>query len=193
MTEKFYNKDAEEKQDLRVYEARKLLGPNSFDNDWNLTRYTSELRKEKDDSFYAFVDFSGDEGSIRECPHCLEFGFHHKLYARIRKDGEPSAPDDELFGSCHQCGNTFPIYQAHYESEIHDSLETVSNPFESNESIFLSTDSRKTTRRKRELRDGHRKGVHKYRSKRIDYEEKEDPDIQTEIDRHGSDNVSIIQ
>lgn len=37
------------------------------------------------------------------------------------------------------------------------------------------------------------KGVHKYRSKRIDYEDKEDLDIQAEIDRHGTDNVRIIQ
>ena len=86
-----------------------------------------------------------------------------------------------------------PIYTAHYESEIKDSLETVTNPFESNESVFLSTDSRATTRRKRELRDGYRKGVHKYRSKRIQFEEQEDPDIQKEIDRHGSDNLKIIQ
>lgn len=68
----------------------------------------------------------------------------------------------------------------------------MSIPFESNESVFLSTDGRATTRRKRELRDGHRKGIHKYRSKRIDYENKEDPDIQKEIDRYGSDNVMII-
>lgn len=76
-----------------------------------------------------------------------------------------------------------PIYTAHYESEIKDSLETVQNPFESSESVFLSIDSRATTRRKRERRDGYKKGVHKYRSKRIDYEDKEDPDIQREIDK----------
>ena len=37
------------------------------------------------------------------------------------------------------------------------------------------------------------KGVHKYRFKRIEYEEQEDPDIQAEIDRHGSENVRIIE
>ena len=37
-----------------------------------------------------------------------------------------------------ECGNVFPVYEAHYESEIKDSLETVSNPFESSESIFMS-------------------------------------------------------
>ena len=165
----FYDKNAEvnedgEKQDLGVYEARRLIAPKSYDDNWNLTRYTSELRNEKDDSFFAFIDFEGDEGSIKECPHCLEYGFHHKLYARIRKEGEPTAPDDDQFGSCHECGNTVPIYTAHYESEIKDSLQTARDPFESNESVFLSTDSRATTRRKRERMA--RKGVHKYRSKK---------------------------
>lgn len=52
----FYVKDAEvdedgEKQHLGVYEVRKLIGPKSYDDNWNLTRYTSELRNEKDDSF----------------------------------------------------------------------------------------------------------------------------------------------
>jgi len=174
MTEKFYNKDAEdgEKQDLGVYEARRLISPQSYDNDWKLIRYTSELRKENDDSFFAFVDFEGDEGSIRECPHCLEYGFHHKLYARIRKDGEPSAPDDDQFGSCHECGNTLPIYTAHYESEIKDSLETVNNPFEGNEPIFLSTESRREQRRKGKK--------HKTRFK---VEEHENPEIQAELQK----------
>ena len=88
-----------------------------------------------------------------------------------------SAPDDDQFGSCLECGNTVPIYTAHYESEIKDSLQTVSNPFESNESVFPSTDSRATTRQKRESKGKYGKGVHKYMSKRINYEEKEDPDI----------------
>jgi hypothetical protein len=90
MTEIFYDKNAEvdkdgEKQDLGVYEARRLIGPQSFDDNWQLIGNTSELRNEKDNSFLAFVDFEGDEGSIRECPHCLEYDFHHKLYARVKK------------------------------------------------------------------------------------------------------------
>jgi hypothetical protein len=24
----------------------------------------------------AVIDFNGDEGRIRECPHCLDYGFH---------------------------------------------------------------------------------------------------------------------
>ena len=137
----------EEKEELDVQETRRLIGPNSFNDDWELVTYTSELRDSKG-KFFAFVDFKGDEGKIRECPHCLEFGFHYKLYAKIRKENEPVAPDDDMFGSCHNCGNTFPLYEAHYESQIRDSLQTVQNPFESNESIFLSTESSKEKRRR---------------------------------------------
>ena len=56
-------------------------------------------------------------------------------------------------------------------------------------SVFISTDTRATTRRKRERRDGYRKRVHKYTSKRIDYEEKEDPEIQAEIERGSIVNI----
>jgi hypothetical protein len=78
-------------------------------------------------------------------------------------------------------GNVFPTYEAHFESKIKDSVETTSNPFE-NESIFLSIESRATQRRKGK----------KPRSKRLKTED-EDPDIQREIHRHGSDNVPVIQ
>lgn len=54
-------------------------------------------------------------------------------------------------------------------------------PFE-NESVFLSTDNRATQRRKGKKRKG--RFSHK--------QEHEDPDIQIEIVRHGSDNVRII-
>jgi len=35
-----------------------------------------------------------------------------------------------MFAQRYKCGNIFPIYKTHYESEIKDSLETVANPFE---------------------------------------------------------------
>jgi hypothetical protein len=180
MTEKFY----EDGKELGVYQARRLIGPQSFEDDWKITRYTAELRNEKDNSFYAFVDFSSDnEGTVRECPHCLEFEIHNRLGPKLKKDNEPIAPDDEMWMSCYECGNTFAAHETFPESQIKDSLQTVSNPFESNESVFLSTDSRATQRRKRELKDGHRRGVHKHTSKRLQHDEQEDPDIQREIDK----------
>ncbi len=156
-----------------------------FDNNLDLVSYTSELR-DNDGKFFAFVDFNADDDSlrIRECPHCLEYDIHNKLGPKIKKKDEPRAPDDEQFLSCYSCGNTFGIHETHFDSKIKDSVATTTNPFEGNELIFFSTDSRATTRRKRERSGKYTKGVHKYRSKRIDYENKEDPDIRREIDRH---------
>lgn len=70
------------------------------------------------------------------------------------------------------------MYQAHFESKIKDSLETTDNPFESNESIFLSTDSRATQRRKG-----------KKPRKRFNIEEDEYPEIQAEIDKGLTVNI----
>ena len=81
-----------------------------------------------------------------------------------------------------RCGNTFPIYETFTESKIKDSVEITDNPFE-NESIFLSTESRATQRRKGK----------KPRSKRLKIEEHEDSEIQREIHRHGEQNVHILQ
>ena len=56
------------------------------------------------------------------------------------------------------------------------------NTFENSESIFLCTDNRATQRRKGK----------KLKSRFSHKQEHEDPDIQIEIVRHGSDNVRII-
>lgn len=37
------------------------------------------------------------------------------------------------------------------------------------------------------------KCIHNYMSKNIDYPEKQDPEIQAEIDKDGSDNIRIMQ
>ena len=84
-----------------------------------------------------------------------------------------------MFIQCYSCGDVFPVYEAHYESEIKDSLQTTDNPFESNESVFLSTESRREQRRK-----GKRKS-------RFKAGELEDPEIQAEIDK--GNTVRIIQ
>lgn len=78
-----------------------------------------------------------------------------------------------------------------YESEVKDSLETINNPFGSNQSIILGDGNRATQLKKRKNRDYYRKGVHKYMPKGIDYEEQEDPDIQAELDK--GNNVTIIE
>ena len=76
----------------------------------------------------------------------------------------------------------FQYVKHKFETKIKDSVETTDNPFE-NESTFLSTDSRATQRRKGK----------KPRSKRFKTQEHEDPEIEAEQKRYGSDNVRIIQ
>jgi hypothetical protein len=50
--------------------------------------------------------------------------------------------------SCYECGNTFLIYETHFESMIKDSVETTGSPFEY-ESTFPSTENRATEKKKR--------------------------------------------
>ena len=145
---KFIDKNSEvdedgEHADLGVHETSRITGANSYNDNYQLVNYTSELRDDKD-RFYAFVDFNeNDEGRIRECPHCLEYEIHNKLKPRILKKDEVKPPDYDQFIQCWECGNIYPIYQAYPETEIKDSEHTVSNPFESNQSIFMSSKKRK--------------------------------------------------
>jgi hypothetical protein len=97
----------------------------------------------------------------------------------MKKRGEPPAPDDDQFLSCYECGNTFPIYETHFESKIKDSVETTDNAF-NNESTFLSTDIRAVQRRKGKKLKG-----------RFSNEEHEDPEIQAEINK--GNTVRIIR
>lgn len=136
-----------------IEETRRLIGPNPYNDNWELVNYTSELRDSKG-KFFAIVDFNDNEGAIRECPHCLEYETHNKLGPKILKKGEPVAPDHDNCLQCHSCGSIYPIFQTYTESEIKDSLLTVTNPFEGNESIFLTTETRKEQRRKGKKRKG---------------------------------------
>lgn len=168
--------EEEKLEKLDVQETRRVLGPNSYNDNWDLVNYTSELR-DNNGGFFAFVDFNGDEGKIRECPHCLEYEIHNKLKPRILRKGEQRPPDYDQFIQCWECGSIYPIYQSYPETEIKDSEETVQNPSD-NESIFLSVDSRATQRRK-----------DKKRKSRFSYKEYEDPEIQAEIRKGNTVNA----
>lgn len=57
----------EEKEELDIQETRRLIGPNSYDDNYNLVNYTSELVDNNGNFFY--VDFNADGiGRVRECP-----------------------------------------------------------------------------------------------------------------------------
>ena len=73
MTDTDFIVDPDEKREkLDVHESR-ILNKQYSDDTWQLTKYTSELRNNSDNSFFAFIDFTASgEGTIRECPHCLE-------------------------------------------------------------------------------------------------------------------------
>ena len=47
-------------EELEVQEIRQIIGPKSYDDNFNLIGYTSELR-DKEGRFYAFVDFNADD------------------------------------------------------------------------------------------------------------------------------------
>ena len=159
-----------EKEELDVQETRRILGPNSYNDNSDLVNYTSELR-DRDGGFFALVDFNADDvGKIRESSHCLEYEIHI-LKPRILKRDEIKPPDYDQFIQCHECGNVFPIYETHFEPKIKDPVQTTENPFE-NESIFQSTDSKATQSIKG-----------KKRKSRFKIGEHEDPDIQAAIDK----------
>lgn len=92
------------------------------------------------------------------------------------------APHDDQFLSCYEWGNTFGIHETHFESKIKDSVQTTDNSFE-NESIFLSTDSRATQRRKG-----------KKRKSRFSYkQEHDDPEIEKETKIYNGYITSYIR
>lgn len=175
MTTYYEIKEDDSREEIEdVQETTRITSSDSYDDNWELVKYTSELRDSKG-RFFAFVDFYGEEGSIKYCPHCKEYGILNKLQPRILKKDEPIPPDYDEFIQCYSCGNIVPIYESHHESEIKDSLETLDNPFEGNASHFETTKKRK------------------YKDRRSNKYLDDDPDIAAEQKRYGSDNVRIIQ
>ena len=137
------DEDGNDREEIAVHEAKRLLGPKSLDDDWKPTGiYTSELRDDND-PFYAFVDFHSEEGKIKYCPHCLQYGFENQLRPRILKKDEVKQPDYDLWAQCYECGEISPLYEAVQEAQIKHPLETIQNPFE-NESVFMSVKKRNT-------------------------------------------------
>jgi hypothetical protein len=156
-------KYTEDGQGIDVYEAKVMT--------LSPTRHISELRFRNSDKLYAFIDFNSNEGQIRYCENCLSVGgMKNKLGVKIKRKGE-SAPDDDQWLSCYVCGHTYAIYETFEDSKIKDTIATSDTPFD-NESMILTIPKRK--RQKRKYQD-------------------EDPDIQREIDKHGSDKVRILQ
>jgi len=50
--------------------------------------------------------------------------------------GESAPSDYDLWGQCHVCRTTYPIYEAKLESKLQDFVETTSNPFDQGQNII---------------------------------------------------------
>jgi hypothetical protein len=124
---------------------------------------------------------TGEKDPLSFCPFCLEHGLYELLGPRILKPNEPVPEDYEQWRSCIGCGRIIPIYEQKFESEIEDVVESVDNPHD----IGLSVLGNENKRRK-----GRKSDIQGLKER---IEREKDPDIQKEINRHGSDNVNIIQ
>lgn len=194
-TDYFAIKDGSE-DGLNVEETRYISGV-CYDDNWNFVGYNADLRDRKTGRMVAVVDFSEDdeEYRIRYCLHCEEFGFQNKLGVLTVPKGEKRPADWEQWLQCHECGNKYGRFESIAQKTLKMKTEQheQSNPFDAKKSTFLHVDNRAEQRRKRELRDRNKKGVKRYTSKRLQEPDDPDPEVQAEIDRHGSDNVHIIK
>jgi len=61
-----------------------------------------------------------DKDPVSCCRKCLEYGFQVPLKNRICPKRQPILLDNENWLHCHQCGETFPIYEKIQEASIKD-------------------------------------------------------------------------
>ncbi len=177
-------------------EETKYISGDCYDNNWNLIGYNADIRERKTGNMVAVVDFTeDDEGRVRLCKHCESFGFQNKLGVLIVKQGEQRPTDWENWLQCHQCGSKYGRFEVLAQKTLKMNTEKheESNPFNAKEPIFMHSATRAEVRKQRELRDQNKKGVKRYTSKRFQVPDDEDPEIQREIDRHGSENVHVIK
>lgn len=83
----------------------------NYDDNLDFVGSTDKVIDRKSKRLIAIIDFNSDgKGKIRYCPNCETYGAKIRLGAKIKKNGEPPAPDDDQFLSCYEFGNTFPIH-----------------------------------------------------------------------------------
>ena len=129
------------------------------------------------------ISFSDE--TITYCPKCRAAGFQVKLGPRVLFPNEKRPPDYDRFLQCPDCGEVIAAYVVEHDATIiRDDIETVDNPFESNQSEILGANPRRTTK------GGARAAERRKRNKTKFHD---DPEINETIRKHGSDNVRIIQ
>jgi len=146
--------------DGRVVEtSREYVERTVYDDHYNLVRkreYVGEV------DFGDPVD-EEDEEPVQYCPHCLKFAnILSKLGPRSWKGQMPV--DNDLFCQCFTCGNIYGVHEIAQDSQLKNTVETLDNAFESNQTEIESIPKRTspagkkaTAKRKRERNRPHHK------------------------------------
>lgn len=66
----------EEREELDVQETRRLIGPNSYDDNWQLVNYTSELRNNDGNTFPVHQTFT--ESKIKDSVETTDNPFENE-------------------------------------------------------------------------------------------------------------------
>ena len=136
----------------------------------------------------AIVDFNeGDEEyRVRYCKHCAEFGFQNKLGVLLVKKGEKRPADWDNWLQCHECGNKYGRFEiiAQKTLKMNTERHEEANPFDAKKGIVLGIP-------KRTSKKGKRISARKQRERNRQHHK--DPEIDREIQQHGSDNVYVLE
>lgn len=126
------------------------------------------------------MDYYEDQ-MVMWCPFCKKAGFNVRLGPKIIMPGQKREADYDQWLQCPDCYEVVAAHVIEHDASIiRDDIETVESPFE-NQSVVMGAFPRRT-----------RKTMAKQARKRNRPQHK-DPEIQRELDQHGSDNVHIIQ
>lgn len=132
------------------------------------------------------IDFHEDdpeeEEVIQYCKHCLKAGFEVKLGPKILMPNEKRAEDYESWIQCDQCYSIYPVYEIEKQKKLQVGdlkRHNVENPFDAGQTLTESIPKRTSPA-----------GI-KSRKKRNRPHHK-DPEIDREIQQHGSENVNVI-
>ena len=129
------------------------------------------------------ISFSDE--TITYCPKCRAAGFQVKLGPRILMPGEVRQPDYENWVQCPSCAEIIATHVIEHDATIiRDDIETVDNPFESNQSEIIGANPRRTTKAGRIKLSKRRKQMNRPTHSK-------DKDIDREMQRHG-DRVKVV-
>lgn len=138
-------------------------------------------------NYVGIVDFTEDddeeEEPIQYCPHCSEFKYQSQLKEMRLKRGQPVPEDYDKWLECYTCSTRYGKHEIEKQKQLQVSdlkRHVTENAFEAGQTIIDSVPkrTRKTMAKQAKKRN---RPTHK------------DPEIQRELDQHGSENVHIIE